>query len=733
MSWQNKKNNNHRGSLMPLIAGIASMIGLAIPAVGVAGQLTELNLFQQGDNAEVVTMKFSGRAPRPSIFTSDAPARLTIDFRGVDGALADVDRKPPRGLIRSVDSGSVSDGLRLALKLEESVPFHVERGDNKLKLFLNTRPNQSSENNGVAVTRLERDPSDERTEAVSSGSKEGPTSVAAYDADQPAGDRRDSAVDDDERRVTHINFRRGDNDAGYIVLKLSASNAPVSVKREGGQVIAIVADTDLPSRLRKQLDVRDFGTIVNRIDVDQRQDKVQLKITPRKGTNYTQLAYATGQTVKIELKPKETAADTDSAEKRQFKGKKISLSFQDIEVRKLLQIIASVADVNLVMSGQVTGKTSLRLENVSWDQALHIILRAQGLGQRENEDVITVAPLSQMAARDKAENAADQATENLKTLQSEIIPLNYAEAGDVQKLIEARKGDESSLLSERGQIRVDERTNSLITNATRQHIDAIRKLIKQLDQAQKQVLVQARIVVANRDFSRQMGTTFNANGVEEDSGSGPQGGGQIKSGGFSVGLPSSSQAGQLATSIITGNVNVSLTLDAMQTENRGKIISAPRLITANGQKATVSRGTQIPYLSSTSSSNTGTSVRFKDAELSLGVTPRITPDKHVLLDLNIKKDSLGENVSTAEGNAEPAIDTNQLKTKVLVDNGNTLVLGGIYKHTNTRQKSEVPFFSKIPLLGRLFTRTNRNNQRRQLLIFITPRILSAQVREAAGN
>ncbi|WP_111747965.1 type IV pilus secretin PilQ [Salinisphaera orenii] len=552
-----------------------------------------------------------------------------------------------------------------------------------------------------------------------------------------------SIIADADRHVTHIDFRRGKDDAGRVVLKLSGVHAPVSVRRAGARVLAVISDTQLPVRWQKHLDVRDFGSIVDSIDVDRNNGDVQVKIKPRKGADFTQIAYATGHTVNIEIRPRgNSQSGGKKKNKSEYTGQKISLSFQDVEVRKLLQIIADVAKVNLVTSGQVSGAMSLRLQDVPWDQALHIILRSQGLGKRRDGNVINIAPLAQMAARDKAERAANRATENLKPIHNQIIALNYAQAGDIKKLVKAGKGGAGSLLSERGHIQVDQRTNSLIIGATQPHIDAIQKLIKQLDHAQQQVLIQARIVLANRDFGRKLGTQFNARGAEQKAGTGPGGNqiagarsraSQVNAGGFSTSLPVGNATSELATSIITGHMNIGLVLQAMQTEKQGKIVSSPRVITANGQKASVSRGTQIPYLSSTGRSNVGTSIDFKKAELKLAVTPRITPDDHILMDLNIQQDSRGETIPTANGGSEPAINTNQLKTKVLVDNGNTLVLGGIYKHINTQGTSSVPFFGKIPLLGRLFKKTTRTNNRRQLLIFITPRILDSQVRQTASN
>lgn len=709
-----------------LLAAATVLTGLMAPVIGQAQSLTSLQLVAKGENAEVVMMRFSGPAPRPEIFSVSSPSRLTIDLPGVNNALADEDQGSEYGLVRSVETGSVDGGVRVVLALARSVPYHIERSQNRLKLVLNVNPDQLNAHRGLAVTRLDSE-SSPNTKQANSGRINRPASTKAQSS-------RHGVASKNERRVTHIDFRRGKNSAGRVVVKLSSGNAPINVKRSDGKVIARIRNTKLPDRLEKYLDVRDFGSLVNSIKVQGKNGDVRLVIDPRQGANFTHLAYETGRKVTIGLKPVKAAEkDGKEADKPGFTGKKISLSFQSVEVRKLLQIIAGVADVNLVASGKVSGTMSLRLQNVPWDQALYIILRAQGLGKRQDGNVITIAPLAQLAARDQARHAAQEANQNLKPLRTRIIALNYADAGDIKDLIKAGDGGASALLSDRGVIRVDERTNSLIISATQSHIDAIQRLVDELDRARQQVVIQARIVVANRNFQRQLGAKYGITAENKSTGTGPGGAAKAKSGGFSVSLPVDSPTSTFFTSIITSDLNIGLVLQAMQSENQGKVVSAPRVITSDGQKAIVSRGTQIPYLSSTGGSNSGTTLEFKEAELSLKVTPRITPDNHVLLDLDIQKDSVGDTVPTATGGSEPSIDTNQLKTTVLVNNGNTVVLGGIYKHVNKRIVSSVPFLSEIPLIGRLFKNTDRKNQRRQILIFLTPQILNPQVRATASR
>lgn len=725
MSLQLVRSKRRLSARVKYLLTAIALTGLAAPVIGQAQSLTSLKLAAKGEHAEVVVMRFSGPAPRPAIFSVSSPPQLTIDLPGVSNTLADSNRELQDGLVRSVETGTVDDGVRVVLMLAKSVPYHVERSGNRLKLVLNATPEQPTLHGGPEVTRLEPDSTPDTKQTDSGG----------FTQPARANTRtRESMAASSARRVTRIDFRRGKNGAGRVVLKLSRGDAPLNVQRSGDKVIARISNTELPNRFEKYLDVRDFGSIVNSIQVSSRDGDVRLAIKPRQGANFTQLAYETARQATIALRPLESAEKNgDKASKPRFTGEEISLSFQDVQVRKLLQLIASVADVNLVASGQVDGTMSLRLQNVPWDQALHIILRAQGLGKRRNGNVISIAPLPVLAARGKARQAAQEASQNLKPLRTQIIALNYADAGDIKGLIKVKDGGANALLSDRGVIRVDERTNSLIISDTQSHLDAIQRLVDKLDRARDQVLIQSRIVVANRNFQRQLGAKFGIMTANKSSGTGPGGAGQVKSGGFSVSLPVGSPTGTLFTSIITSDLNIGLVLQAMQSENRGKVVSAPRVITLAGQKAVITRGTQIPYVSSTGGSRSGTTVEFKEAELSLGVTPRITPDNHVLLKLNIQKDKVGDTVPTASGGREPSINTNQLKTAVLVNNGDTVVLGGIYKHINKRIVSSVPFISEIPLIGRLFKNTDRTNKRSQILIFITPRILKSQIRATASN
>ncbi|HET7314872.1 type IV pilus secretin PilQ, partial [Salinisphaera sp.] len=405
------------------------------------------------------------------------------------------------------------------------------------------------------------------------------------------------------------------------------------------------------------------------------------------------------------------------------------------------------------VSDSVSGTVALQLDDVPWDQALDIILNSKSLGMTRNNNVITVAPLAEIANRQRAKAAARAASIELAPLHSEIIQINYARAADIAQILKSNTAtspssrsiavpgtpapaniggsdDTPSLLSPRGHVTVDDRTNSLLVTDTREKLDQVRSLINQLDIPVRQVLIQSRIVIANRDFTRNLGVS--QTGVDNsrlNNALDAQNSGSLSSaynannGGYSVSLPATNATSLLSTSIITDTFSLNLELSAMESENNGEIISSPRIITADGQEANIEQGREIPYQSGTSGSDQGTSIEFKKAVLSLNVTPKITPNKKVIMNLNVTQDSVGDYVPTAEGGSVPSIDTRSLTTQVLVDNGDTVVLGGIFEQTNRDATDGVPYISKIPLLGALFRGHSRQRDKQELLIFVTPRIL----------
>ncbi|MEJ2685945.1 MAG: type IV pilus secretin PilQ family protein, partial [Gammaproteobacteria bacterium] len=499
-------------------------------------------------------------------------------------------------------------------------------------------------------------------------------------------------------------------------------------------VIVNFFNASVPKKLQRRLDVSDFATPVQTVDTFQKGNNVRMVITPT--GDFDQLAYQTDNTFTVEVKPV-TKAQQQAAAKKKFKytGQKLSLNFQDIDVRSVLQLLADFTGINIVVSDSVKGKLTLRLKNVPWDQALHIILQAKGLSKRQVGNVMWVAPSEEMAAREKLELQSKKQIQQLAPLESAFIQINYAKANNIATLIKT-KSKNGSLLSKRGTVSVDPRTNTLLVQDTADKIQEIRKLVARLDIPVRQVLISSRIVIANDDFARNLGAKLGLSGRETFSGN--------TTGIFAGGLP-----GDLKTTPITGIENpagsgneslavdlpisnptsaidllvgrighnlLRLELQAMQSENRGQIISSPRVITSNQKEAVIESGVEIPYQQATSSG--ATSVSFKKATLSLKVTPQITPDDRIIMDLKVHKDSVGQVYQGV-----PSIDTRAVDTQVLVDNGETVVLGGIYEQTRTHQSDKVPFFGDLPGIGYLFKSTQKVNNNQELLVFVTPKIV----------
>ncbi|NKF21160.1 type IV pilus secretin PilQ [Solimonas marina] len=647
---------------------------------------------QQGDSM-LLTLTVSDGVPEPTAFTIDSPARLSIDLPDTAIALDDPYRKIGMGNVESVAAVQAAGRTRIVVELREMAPYHLRREGNKLYVEID---------NPVAA----------------------PASTSS--ASLPAISANNSAI-------SNIDFRRGEQGQGRIVVSMSNPHTMVDVRDDDDRIVAVFRNTSLPEKLAHRLDVIDFATPVKYIDTKRDGPDTQLIVTPTQGASFDQAAYQSGGLYTIELQPL-TQAKLEERQRNepQYKGEKISLSFQNIDIRALLQIIADVAGTNMVISDSVKGNIAMRLQNVPWDQALDIILRSKGLGMRQQGNVMMVAPVEEIAAREKAELEAEKQKTELAPLRSEIIQVNYAKASDIKALLGS---DKTSLLSDRGRVTVDERTNTLLVLETQDKIAEIRKLVARLDIPVRQVLIESRIVIANEDYARELGTKFGVStigsiGNTQIGQSGTATGARNVLGGttpllddaYSVNLPTSdSGAPSIGWTILGSDFQVDLELQALQTEGRGEVISSPRVVTANGKQATIEQGQEIPY--QTSSSNSGTNTQFKKAVLSLTVAPQITPDNRVIMDLNVTNDSKGTDVNTGTGGTAPAIDTRKLDTQVLVRSGDTVVLGGVFQHSTTDSTSKVPLLGDIPLLGFLFRNSDKEDSKRELLIFVTPKVL----------
>lgn len=666
---------------------------LVAASTGVQAQTTSRALedisFVALENERVLmTLTLSEPPPQPAVFTVDKPARLSIDLPDTRMSLTERYTRVNVGNVRAVASAEARGRTRVVVELGETATYTLRVDGNKVLVQLDNAAGKMAAAPAVAGSR-------------------------------------------GTNSISNVDFRRGEKGEGRVVLRLDDPKAVVDVREEGGKVVALFKNTTVSDALAKRLDVLDFATPVKFIDVRPEAADTRIVITPIAGKDFEQAAYQSGDLFTIELQPL-TQAEVEERKKAQpeFVGERISLSFQNVEVRSLLQIIADVAGTNMVISDSVKGQIAMRLENVPWDQALDIILKTKGLGLRQQGNVMLVAPVEEIAEREKIELEAQKQKTELAPLRSELVQVNYAKASDMKALLSSAN---NSLLSERGRVSVDERTNTLLVLETREKLDEIRALVARLDIPVRQVLIESRIVIANDDFARDLGARFGVSTIgtignstigQSGSNTGSRdvinGNLPAPADNYIVNLPAAGNPGRLAWTILGSDFLVDLELSALQTESRGEVISTPRVVTANGKQALIEQGREIPYQSS--SGNTGTQTQFKKAVLSLTVTPQITPDNRVVMDLSVTNDSQGENVNTGVGSA-PAIDTRRLETQVLIKSGETVVLGGVFQDESTKGASKVPFLGDVPMIGRLFRSDSSSRNKRELLIFVTPRVL----------
>jgi type IV pilus assembly protein PilQ len=658
---------------------------LAFPHFALAKALTAIEHSGLAGNKVAVTLTLDSAAEEPNVFTVTDPARLAIDLPQTDLAVADRSVDVGVGAVDGITAVQANGRTRVVINLNRLVDYDLETSGNQIRVLL----------------------------ASAGGAAKAQSSEAGA-----------------ENSITGIDFRRGEDGAGRVLINLSDPSVPIDVREEGGKVIANFLNTRLPERLERRLDVTDFATPVQTIDVRRFGNNVRMTITP--SGNYEEIAYQAGDVFAVELKPV-TVEQQQARQQQEFTGERLSLNFQDIEVRSVLQLIADFTGLNVVVSDSVTGNITLRLQDVPWDQALEIILKTKGLDMRRQGNVLLIAPAAEIAARERLELESQKQLRELAPTRTEFLQVNYAKASELAALIE---NGEASLLSERGTVKIDSRTNTLIVQDTEQNLSDIRNLIARLDVPVRQVLIESRIVIATDDFTRDLGVRFGAAGADINGDTvsviGGTNNGYVDYGnlnpgyevpagsgnaGLIVDLPVVNPAGALSMAVgKIGSYLLQLELSAMEAEGRGSIVSSPRVITANQKPATIEQGVEIPYLEASSSG--ATSVSFKKAVLGLTVTPQITPDDRVLLDLEVSKDSRGQ-----ETLAGPAINTQSVTTQVLVSNGETVVLGGVYERTNTNGVTRVPLLGELPLIGALFRSTSAVDNRSELLVFVTPKIL----------
>jgi type IV pilus assembly protein PilQ len=703
---------------------IAGSLAALLFAFGLSANAQENNRLQDiqvqtlpGQRVELQLI-LSGAAPEPLAFTIEDPARIALDLPETTLGLTSRRRDVNLGPLDTILTAEANNRTRVVLNLDAMVPYETRRSGNTIYVTLGAAQDGSSTTQFAGPAPSARTPSYAR-----SGS----------------------------RSINAVDFRRTRDGGGRVMVTLSDPGTPVDIRQEGGRVVAVFKDTDLPSELMRRLDVMDFATPVTTVDTLRTNLDTRIVITAEGA--YEQLAYQSDNEFTIEINPKSEDPEQSDlfSETKEYTGQRLTLNFQDIETRAVLQLLAETSGRNIVVSDTVQGNVTLRLRNVPWDQALDIVMTTKGLDMRQNGNVIIVAPAEEIAARETADLEAKQAINELEPLYTEFLQVNYAKASDLAELITASEG-QNSMLSERGTVSIDDRTNTLLVQDTAERLQDIRRLVRTLDVPIRQVLIESRIVVVSDDFSRDLGVRLGATAYRENSSDGATvitgtGGGTdtminsiINNLGdpangtifpielpdlndrYNVNVPIQSPAGRFSIAVLETEYLVDLELTALQSEGRGEIISTPRVITANQKEALIEQGVEIPYQEAASSGATTT--QFKKAVLSLIVTPQITPDDNIIMDLQVHKDSVGDLVASATGGFVPSIDTRSVQTQVLVRDGQTVVLGGIYETERRDTINKVPVLGDIPGLGMLFRSKQNVSNKAELLIFVTPRILS---------
>jgi type IV pilus assembly protein PilQ len=659
-------------------------------------------------------LRHNEAAPEPMSFTIDDPARIAIDLPDTVIALPARRQDVNLGPLTTILAAEANGRTRIVLNLSTLVPY---------------------------ATRVEGN-----SVVVEIGGEGAQPTFSAQPAPRPTA----VAAATGPRSINNIDFRRGPDGAGQVIVELNDPRTTVDVREEGGRVVVDFDNTELPAELLRRLDVTDFATPVATVDALRAAGTARLVVTPSGA--YEQVAYQADNVFTLELKePPEVEPQIASAFEadREYTGDPLTLTFQDLDTRAVLQLLADFSGLNIVVSDSVQGNVTLRLQDVPWDQALDIVMTTKGLDMRRNGNVVIVAPAEEIAAREQALLEARNALQEIEPLRSEFIQVNYAKAADLAELIGG--GGDNALISERGSVAIDERTNTLLVQDTADRLADVRRLVTTLDIAIRQVQIESRIVIVNDDYTREIGVRFGATMVQENSSNGmismtgtSAGSDTMVSSAldnladpangtpfpveigpaaerYNVNLPIGNPAGSIALAILDEDYLIDLELQALQAEGNGEIVSTPRVIVSNNAEARITQGVEIPYQESSSSGATTT--QFKEAVLMLQVTPQITPDDRIIMDLLVTKDSVGAVVPSGQGGFVPSIDTRDVQTTVLVDDGETVVLGGIYETENRDDVAKVPVLGDIPGLGFLFRTKSTLTNRAELLIFVTPRIL----------
>jgi type IV pilus assembly protein PilQ len=714
------------GMLVSLGARAADPSADAGAAAAAPVQLQSIDVQKLSGNQVQLTLHLSGPAPEPLAFTIDKPARISLDLPNTSLALTSRRIDVGTGGIDTVIAAEASGRSRVVLNLDQQMPYQTQVTGNDIVVLV-----------GTAIA----------TRPANAKASAGATHAATVAADS-------------NRAIRSIDFRRSETGAGRLIVRLSDPRTPISLRQQGSQIMIDFTGADLPKNLMRRYDTMDFGTPVSGFDAARLNGDTRIVIDAT--GEFEPLAYQSDDEYVVEVSAHKKANQGDVPDaKKEYKGERLTLNFQDIETRAVLQLLADASGQNIVVSDTVTGSVTLRLQNVPWDQALDIVLRTKGLDKRQEGNVIIVAPSAELATREKAELAAKKDIQELEPLRTEYLQVNYAKAADIAALLKGTGtaaagasggGSSNSVLSARGHVSVDDRTNTLLLQDTVDRIADVRRMVATLDIPVKQVLIETRIVVVTNDYERDLGAMFGltatrhngTNGLFETTGTaagtdqgissaisnlGTTGSvypvtvptGSTATNRYNVNLPVASPAGSIALGILGSDFLVDLELDAAQTENRGTVIASPKIITANQHEATIRQGVEIPYQQSASSG--ATTIAFKDAVLSLKVKPLITPDNRIILDLTVSDDTVGQTVVASGGVNVPSINTRTIDTQVVLNDGQTVVLGGILTTNHTDAETKVPWLGDVPVLGNLFKNTTKTDDKDELLVFVTPKIV----------
>lgn len=728
------------GRLWAAVVALAAMVafGVAPACAQTTNSIDAVSVSKASSGRTVI--KFTLKAPLanpPAGFTITDPPRIALDFLDTGNGLGRSAQDIGDSSLRSLNVVQAGNRTRVVFNLNKPQSFETQL-----------------EGNTVLVTL---------TDQGAAAARAGAPAVVSRFAEARPGETAHVLRD--------VDFRRGRNGEGRIIVDLSDSSTGIDIRQQGRTLVVDFLKTAVPRNLERRLDVADFATPVTTIDTFSQGGNTRMVIEPRGLWEHS--AYQADNRFILEIKPvQEDPNKLIQGSRQGYKGEKLSLNFQNVEVRAVLQVIADFTGLNIITSDTVTGSLTLRLKDIPWDQALDIIMQTKGLDMRKNGNVVLIAPREELAVKEKQQLEARQQISDLEPLQTEMFQLNFQKAQAVKALLDgvsvsstggaaggATGGVRQRFLSARGSSVYDERTNVLFVQDTASRLEEVRRVIRQIDITVRQVLIEARIVIASDTFSRQLGvrlgvqTGFTLNNryaggiggtldtqpvVHCNGGicirdtrtqtpfelaSGIATAGYSDSPQLNVNLPVASPAGQLALTLInlgSGNL-INLELSALEADTLGKVVSRPRVVTADNQKAHIEQGTEIPYIIQ-GTNNTVPTVQFKDAVLSLDVTPQITPDNHIIMKVEVRDDTVGQTV-VIQGSQYPAIDTKSVTTQIAVNNGDTAVIGGIYQETVNNNVTKVPFLGDIPILGYLFKQTSKDTEKTELLIFLTPRVV----------